>query len=82
MVSLSLTQQSKSTYATTQYVIDFGNSLSNSAVTIVPDLHDAASNLPMSTLKLRLEDAKPLGLARVHSSELLVIYDGLSHSPS
>lgn len=32
----------------------------------------------MSALKSRLEDAKPLGLARVSPSELLVIYDGMS----
>ncbi|KAF9468071.1 hypothetical protein BDZ94DRAFT_1209777 [Collybia nuda] len=57
-------------------IIDPTN-LSNSAVTIVPNLEDATSSLAMSTLKSRLEDAKPLGLARVTPSELLVVYDAL-----
>ena len=43
---------------------------------VVPDFHDASTNLPMSDLKKRVEGAKPLGLVRCDASELLVIYDG------
>lgn len=51
-------------------------SLAQSTVTIVPNLDDARTNLPMSLLKERLAGAKPLGLIRLDSSELLLIYDG------
>jgi hypothetical protein len=50
-------------------------SLARSAVAMVPDLQDAASDIHMSTLKDRLKDAKPLGLVRVDDNELLLIYD-------
>lgn len=50
-------------------------SLARSAVTVVPDLRDAVHDLPMSNLKERINDAKPLGLVRVDANELLVIYD-------
>lgn len=53
------------------------HSLTSSAVTTVPDLRDAATNFAIANLKSRLEHAKPLGLARVNSSELLVVYDGV-----
>lgn len=53
-------------------------SLARSAVAVIPDLQDAMSSLPMSILKDRIHDAKPLGLVRVDSNELLVIYDRTS----
>ncbi|KXN84722.1 Rho1 guanine nucleotide exchange factor 3 [Leucoagaricus sp. SymC.cos] len=58
-------------------VIANPTNLAESAVTVVPDLRDAASSVSMSILKERLKDAKPLGLARVDSNELLVIYDSV-----
>lgn len=50
-------------------------SLARSTVTVVPNLSDTANNPAMARLKSRLEDAKPLGLVRCDSSELLVVYD-------
>ncbi|KAL9714072.1 hypothetical protein Ac2012v2_002380 [Leucoagaricus gongylophorus] len=49
--------------------------LTKSPVTIIPDFRDVMSNTPMSALKERLRDARPLGLARVDADELLLIYD-------
>ncbi|KAK0223358.1 hypothetical protein IW262DRAFT_820050 [Armillaria fumosa] len=49
--------------------------LARSTVTVVPNLSDTANSPAMATLKSRLEDAKPLGLVRCDSSELLVVYD-------
>jgi len=41
----------------------------------MPDLQDVMFNAPMSLLKDRLKEARPLGLARVDANELLLIYD-------
>jgi len=49
--------------------------ISRSSVTLVPNLYDAVYSLPMSNLKERINEAKPLGLVRVDAHELLVIYD-------
>jgi RHO1 GDP-GTP exchange protein 1/2 len=43
---------------------------------MVPDFRQATNNLPMADLKSRCENARPLGMARCDSEELLVIYDG------
>lgn len=51
--------------------------LARSAVTVVPNLSDATNNAAMATLKSRLEGAKPLGLVRCDSNELLVVYNSV-----
>lgn len=47
-------------------------------VTVVPDFSGAACNTDMADLKTRCEDAKPLGLIRAESGEILVVYDSKS----
>ncbi|KAF8149926.1 hypothetical protein B0H34DRAFT_731762 [Crassisporium funariophilum] len=49
--------------------------LANSTVAVVPNLLDATTNAPMSSLKARLEGCKPLGFLRVDPNELLVVYN-------
>lgn len=44
-------------------------------VTVVPDFSSVGTNEPMTDLKARCDDARPLGLARCDADELLVIYD-------
>lgn len=46
-------------------------------VSVVPDFSKATSNMDMADLKTRCEDAKPLGLIRTESGEILVVYDTL-----
>lgn len=46
-------------------------------VSVVPDFSGATSNTDMADLKTRCEDAKPLGLIRAESGEILVVYDTL-----
>lgn len=46
-------------------------------VSVVPDFSGAASNTDMADLKTRCEDAKPLGLIRAESGEILMVYDTL-----
>ncbi|KAG1750776.1 hypothetical protein EDB19DRAFT_1676909 [Suillus lakei] len=50
---------------------------SDQVVSVVPDFSGAASNTDMGDLKTRCEEAKPLGLIRAESGEILVIYDTL-----
>jgi hypothetical protein len=56
--------------------------VAQSTVTIVPDLRDASTHQSKdalearAALKSRIDDAKSLGLVRISSTELLVIYDG------
>ena len=47
-----------------------------SNVTVIPNFSEA--NEPMQLLKQRSASAKPLGLIKVASNELLVIFDGTS----
>lgn len=53
-------------------------SFSSGSFTVVPDFTNASDNQPMYRLKARCESAKPLGLVRCDSSELLLVYDGVS----
>lgn len=46
-------------------------------VSVVPDFSGAACNTDMGDLKTRCEEAKPLGLIRAESGEILVVYDTL-----
>lgn len=46
-------------------------------ISVVPDFSGATCNTDMADLKTRCEDAKPLGLIRSESSEILVVYDSL-----
>lgn len=46
-------------------------------ISVVPDFAGATSDTDMADLKTRCEDAKPLGLIRTESGEILVIYDTL-----
>ncbi|TFK40376.1 hypothetical protein BDQ12DRAFT_680852 [Crucibulum laeve] len=57
-------------------VIADPTNLANSTVNLVPDLHQAVSNMPMAALKAKIEGAKPLGLVKL-VDELLVVYDAL-----
>jgi len=45
-------------------------------VSVVPDFSGAASTTDMAQLKTLCEEAKPLGLIRTESGEIMVIYDG------
>ena len=45
---------------------------------VLPKFMGAESSSPMSTLKSRCQDAKPLGLVRCLNDEILVVYDGAS----
>ena len=49
---------------------------SGSNVTVIPNFSEM--NEPMQHLKQRSASAKPLGLVKVASNELLVIFDGTS----
>lgn len=43
---------------------------------VVPNFQNASQSPPMQSLKERCDTAKVLGIVRVDSSELLVVYDG------
>ncbi|KIY71515.1 Dbl domain-containing protein [Cylindrobasidium torrendii FP15055 ss-10] len=45
---------------------------------VVPNLADASSNMPMATLKSKVEDSKPLGMIP-HGEELLVVCDSIGY---
>ncbi|KAH8118065.1 hypothetical protein DFH11DRAFT_1808798 [Phellopilus nigrolimitatus] len=55
-------------------IIDPTN-LSSSALLVVPDVSNACSDDRMAMLKDRVDDAKPLGIARVDKDESMVIYE-------
>ncbi|KAG2157870.1 uncharacterized protein EDB93DRAFT_730686 [Suillus bovinus] len=46
-------------------------------IQVVPNFSAATSDTDMADLKTRCEDAKPLGLIRIESGEILVVYDTL-----
>jgi hypothetical protein len=41
----------------------------------VPDFRQSSNNLPMSMLKSRCDNSKPLGMVRCDGEELLIVYD-------
>lgn len=49
--------------------------LTKTVMATVPDFRMSSNNLPMSMLKSRCDNAKPLGIARCDGEELLVVYD-------
>lgn len=51
--------------------------LTSGTFTLVPDFSKANENSALNSLKSKCEAAKPLGMARCDSSELLVVYDDL-----
>ncbi len=52
------------------------HSIAKSATNVVPDLSgSSSSNMPMASLKSKLDGAKPLGLVRMEADQLLVVYD-------
>ncbi|PFH52993.1 hypothetical protein AMATHDRAFT_45896 [Amanita thiersii Skay4041] len=58
-------------------VIADPTNLVESVISLVPDFQKAGSDLIVSLLKGRVEDAKPLGLIRLSADELMVVYDTL-----
>ena len=53
-------------------------SIAKSATNMVPDLSQASNNLPMATLKSKIEESMPLGLVRLDGDGLLVVCDSES----
>ena len=50
--------------------------MTSGTFTLVPDFSKANEDSALNSLKSKCEAAKPLGMARCNSSELLVVYDG------
>lgn len=62
------------------YHIGYSPSVSGANPTTIPKFAGADSSTPMSLLRTRCQDAKPLGLVRCLNDEILVVYDGMSSS--
>ncbi|KAG1781631.1 hypothetical protein EV702DRAFT_1177351 [Suillus placidus] len=75
----SVTPLAKTVAITTEkgIVIADPTNTTRQMISVVPDFSGAACNTDMGDLKTRCEDAKPLGLIRAESGEILVVYDTL-----
>ena len=49
-----------------------------STAVIIPDMASASSDPAVALLKSRIDAAKPLGLVRADSGEILIVYDSVS----